>query len=210
VRHPDVVAYARSLDLPAAEKAEIDTHLKECGECRDFVLFIRKVNATLRQEATNNKEIRQEAANDAKADPSLGKVAEPRQAEYRRLAEQHRQCSQRLDALLQKRNLSGDEQLEEVRLKKQKLRLKGQMEHLELRAACPSITEIPEPLREEFRRLAREHGLCSNRLDELDQKRFMTEDDRIEEVRLKKQQLLLKTQLDELEHEAAHHKNKRA
>ncbi len=47
MKHPNVVAYARSLDLPAAEKAKIETHLKKCGECRDFVLFIRKVNASL-------------------------------------------------------------------------------------------------------------------------------------------------------------------
>ncbi len=51
--------------------------------------------------------------------------------EFRRLAQEHSQYSQRLDSLLQKRFLSDDEKVEEVRLKKLKLRLKDQMERIE-------------------------------------------------------------------------------
>jgi len=51
--------------------------------------------------------------------------------EFRRLAQEHLQYSQRLDTLTQKRFLSEDEKIEEVRLKKLKLRLKDQMERLE-------------------------------------------------------------------------------
>jgi uncharacterized protein YdcH (DUF465 family) len=51
--------------------------------------------------------------------------------EFRRLVTEHSQFSQRLDALTQKRFLSEDEKVEEVRLKKLKLRLKDQMERLE-------------------------------------------------------------------------------
>ncbi len=51
--------------------------------------------------------------------------------EFRRLATEHSQYSQRLDSLIQKRFLSEDEKVEEVRLKKLKLRLKDQMERLE-------------------------------------------------------------------------------
>ena len=51
--------------------------------------------------------------------------------EFRRLVQEHTQYSQRLETLLQKRFLSEDEKLEEVRLKKLKLRLKDQMEHIE-------------------------------------------------------------------------------
>ena len=51
--------------------------------------------------------------------------------EFRRLADEHLQYSQRLDSLIQKKYLSEDEKLEEVRLKKLKLRLKDQMETLE-------------------------------------------------------------------------------
>ena len=51
--------------------------------------------------------------------------------EFRRLAQEHSQYAQRLDSLIQKRFLNEDEKLEEVRLKKLKLRLKDQMELLE-------------------------------------------------------------------------------
>ncbi len=51
--------------------------------------------------------------------------------EFRRLAHEHTQYSQRLDSLLGKRFLSDDEKLEEVRLKKLKLKLKDQMERIE-------------------------------------------------------------------------------
>ena len=50
---------------------------------------------------------------------------------FRRLAQEHKQYAQRLDSLIQKTYLSEDEKLEEVRLKKLKLRLKDQMEIIE-------------------------------------------------------------------------------
>jgi uncharacterized protein YdcH (DUF465 family) len=53
--------------------------------------------------------------------------------EFRRLAEEHLQYSKRLDSLIAKRFLSEEEQVEEVRLKKLKLRLKDQMESMEQR-----------------------------------------------------------------------------
>jgi uncharacterized protein len=51
--------------------------------------------------------------------------------EFRRLASEHMQYAERLDSLTQKRYLTEDEKLEEVRLKKLKLRLKDQMENIE-------------------------------------------------------------------------------
>jgi uncharacterized protein YdcH (DUF465 family) len=47
--------------------------------------------------------------------------------EFQRLVQEHSQYSQRLESLTQKRYLTDDEKLEEVRLKKLKLRLKDQM-----------------------------------------------------------------------------------
>jgi len=51
--------------------------------------------------------------------------------EFRRLVVEHAQYSQRLESLTQKRFLTEDEKLEEVRLKKLKLRIKDQMEMIE-------------------------------------------------------------------------------
>ena len=51
--------------------------------------------------------------------------------EFRKLAMEHTQYEQRLDSLTQKRYHTDDEKLEEVRLKKLKLRLKDQMENIE-------------------------------------------------------------------------------
>ena len=53
--------------------------------------------------------------------------------EFRRLAQEHAQYSQRLESLTEKRYLSDDEKLEEVRLKKLKLHLKDQMANIEQR-----------------------------------------------------------------------------
>jgi uncharacterized protein YdcH (DUF465 family) len=51
--------------------------------------------------------------------------------EFRRLAQEHTQYSQRLSSLVEKRYLTDDEKLEEVRLKKLKLRTKDQMQMIE-------------------------------------------------------------------------------
>ncbi len=51
--------------------------------------------------------------------------------EFQRLVQEHSQYSQRLESLTQKRYLTDDEKLEEVRLKKLKLRLKDQMQTIE-------------------------------------------------------------------------------
>jgi uncharacterized protein YdcH (DUF465 family) len=51
--------------------------------------------------------------------------------EFKRLVQEHSQFSQRLESLTQKRYLTEDENLEEVRLKKLKLRLKDQMLYIE-------------------------------------------------------------------------------
>lgn len=51
--------------------------------------------------------------------------------EFRRLAQEHSQHSQRLHSLIEKRYLTEDEKLEEVRIKKVKLRLKDQMHMIE-------------------------------------------------------------------------------
>jgi uncharacterized protein len=48
--------------------------------------------------------------------------------EYRQLATQHSEFAKKLDALESLPHLNPDEQLEETRLKKLKLRLKDQME----------------------------------------------------------------------------------
>ena len=50
---------------------------------------------------------------------------------FRKLATEHSQYAQRLDALAQKPYLSEEEKLEEVRLKKLKLKLKDEISLLE-------------------------------------------------------------------------------
>ena len=51
--------------------------------------------------------------------------------EFRKLSQEHSEYQHRLESLIQKKYLSEDEKLEEVRLKKLKLRLKDQMQSLE-------------------------------------------------------------------------------
>ncbi len=54
--------------------------------------------------------------------------------EFRKLAEEHSNYSQRLESLSTKKYLSEEEKVEEVRLKKLKLRLKDEMETFQSRA----------------------------------------------------------------------------
>ena len=56
--------------------------------------------------------------------------------EFRKLAQEHMQYSTRLDSLTQKRYLSEDEKLEEVRLKKLKLHAKDLITAIEHRVAA--------------------------------------------------------------------------
>jgi uncharacterized protein YdcH (DUF465 family) len=58
--------------------------------------------------------------------------------DFQKLVLEHSEYSQRLESLTQKRFLTDDEKLEEVRLKKLKLRLKDQMHTLELQVQRPS------------------------------------------------------------------------
>jgi uncharacterized protein YdcH (DUF465 family) len=51
--------------------------------------------------------------------------------EFRRLAQEHTEYSQRLHSLIEKRYLTEDEKIEEVRLKKLKLRVKDRMQMIE-------------------------------------------------------------------------------
>ncbi len=51
--------------------------------------------------------------------------------EFRKLAQEHAHYSERLNSLVTKPYLSDDEKLEEIRIKKMKLRLKDEMESLE-------------------------------------------------------------------------------
>ena len=53
--------------------------------------------------------------------------------EFRKLAEEHRNYSERLESLSCKKYLSEEDKLEEVRLKKLKLRLKDEMEGFQTR-----------------------------------------------------------------------------
>jgi uncharacterized protein len=51
--------------------------------------------------------------------------------EFRRLAQEHTQHCDRLHSLIEKRYLTEEEKMEEVRIKKIKLRLKDQMHMIE-------------------------------------------------------------------------------
>lgn len=62
--------------------------------------------------------------------------------EFRRLAQQHTQYSQRLESLIEKRYLTEDEKLEEVRLKKLKLRVKDQMQSIEQEHQRRGATQV--------------------------------------------------------------------
>lgn len=58
--------------------------------------------------------------------------------EFRRLAQEHAQYSRRLESLIEKRYLTEDEKVEEVRLKKLKLHIKDQMECIAQKYPCGS------------------------------------------------------------------------
>ncbi|HVJ05079.1 MAG TPA: DUF465 domain-containing protein [Candidatus Saccharimonadales bacterium] len=53
--------------------------------------------------------------------------------EFRKLADEHSSYSQRIESLANKKYLSEEEKIEEIRLKKLKLRLKDEMESFQAR-----------------------------------------------------------------------------
>ena len=61
--------------------------------------------------------------------------------EYRRLAGQHQALESRLRELLGNPYPSGDDEFEKATLKKKKLQLKDQMEHILRRHLTPSLSE---------------------------------------------------------------------
>jgi uncharacterized protein YdcH (DUF465 family) len=54
--------------------------------------------------------------------------------EFRKLADEHSNYSQRIETLANKKYLSEEEKIEQIRLKKLKLRLKDEMESIQVRA----------------------------------------------------------------------------
>ncbi len=59
--------------------------------------------------------------------------------EYRTLASQHAELHKQLEELEAKQHLSDQEQVDEVRLKKQKLRLKDQMNEILARSRAQQV-----------------------------------------------------------------------
>jgi uncharacterized protein YdcH (DUF465 family) len=62
--------------------------------------------------------------------------------EFRKLAVEHTQYAERLESLTQKRYLTEDEKMEEVRLKKLKLRLKDQMESIAREYRTQAVNQV--------------------------------------------------------------------
>lgn len=63
----------------------------------------------------------------------------------------------------------------------------------------PYESLLPSQDAEVLQKLAMEHSQYSQRLEQLTEKRFLTEDEKIEEVRLKKLKLRLKDQMESIE-----------
>jgi len=67
-----------------------------------------------------------------------------------------------------------------------------------------SAKEQPSANDEQLRRLAQEHTRYSQQLNTLLEKRYLSEEEKLEEVRLKKLKLKLKDEMMVLQHHSSH------
>jgi uncharacterized protein len=125
--------------LHGTTRDRVREHILNCASCRDeYLVWCSLDDAYIGPEVlVSSDKSTERSANKAAEEPSqamipdyLGEIAEPLREEYKRLALEHTQYSQRIDFLDHKRYLSQEEKLEQVRLKKLKLRLKDEMERL--------------------------------------------------------------------------------
>jgi hypothetical protein len=129
--------------LYGATRERVREHILNCASCRDeYLVWCSLDDAYIGPEvlASSDKSSSstgKKIANHTAEEPPLAnvpdyliKIAEPIREEYRRLALEHTRYDRRLDSLNHKRYLSQDEKLEQVRLKRLKLRLKDKLELL--------------------------------------------------------------------------------
>ncbi len=189
-----VTRYAYGDALSTAEEQTLRAHLAECTSCQDFVSFVRKSRAVARTDVT----------------PEAGRTGCPSADELRLLE----------DGFLDHHVKSAADEIRQHILncrwcRAEYLRLSNLVsEEIPdfVFNAAPSQTTAndaaADPSRAEFSRLIGEHAQYANRLESLTQKRYLTDDEKLEEVQLKKKKLLLKDQILRLQQSPPADKNK--
>jgi hypothetical protein len=183
-----VTRFAYGDSLSTADERTVKAHLAVCAACRDFVSFVKKSRAVARTNAASDT--------GRTGCPSIEQLQNLQEGNTDEVREHVLNCMWCRGEYLLLSSLA-EEEIPDLRSDK---RTKQRTGH---REASKSSSEVEDALNDEYWRVATEFSQYARRLEYLQYKRYLSDDEKLEELRLKKLKLRLKDELERVQLEQA-------